>query len=99
MYLRYDKMRLGMTQTTSSLPADKITQLVYFLEQANRLVRELDGEQFKHSIPKDQAWFWSKEWQVGEQAVDNELKNGDYDTFSSVDDLLADLDQHTQSSV
>ena len=89
-----------MTQTIPSLSAtDKYTQLAHLLEQASRLVREIGREQFQKAIPEDQAWFWSKEWQAGEREVDKALKNGDFDTFTTVDELLADLDHHAQSSV
>jgi len=89
-----------MAQTAQSLPAtDKFMQLSFLLEQASRLVREIGREQLQKSIPKDQSWFWSKEWQAGEQEVDNDLKNGHYQTFTDIDELLADLDHHAQASV
>ena len=40
-------------------------------------VQERDGEIVmvpKRLIDADQAWFWSPEWQKGEQAVDEELR-------------------------
>lgn len=46
------------------------------------------------SIPKDQAWFWSNLWQQGEQAVNVSLKNSEYDTFQSADELIEDLHRH-----
>lgn len=42
-------------------------------------------------IPKDQAWFWTEEWQKGEQEVNEALEKGDYKSFDSVEQLIADL--------
>lgn len=42
-------------------------------------------------LPDDQAWFWTKEHQAKEQEVDGELKRGEYQEFSTVDDLINDL--------
>ena len=47
----------------------------------------------KHT-PKDQAWFWTKEWQKGEREVDEALARGEYKSFDSIDELLADLHAH-----
>ena len=47
----------------------------------------------KH-IPRDQAWFWSDEWQKGEQEANQALKNGEYEIFEGADTLLKDLHRH-----
>lgn len=44
-----------------------------------------------NNVPSDQIWFWTKRWQEGEQLADQQLSNGDYQDFATVDDLLADL--------
>jgi len=30
----------------------------------------------KKLIPKDQAWFWTKEWQKGEKEADEDIREG-----------------------
>ncbi len=42
-------------------------------------------------VPLDQAWFWTKEWQVKEQEADEDLAAGRYEDYDTVDDLLEDL--------
>lgn len=43
-------------------------------------------------IPKDQAWFWSKEWQQNEKQADKDIKNGKTKKFNSAQELFDDLD-------
>lgn len=43
-------------------------------------------------IPKDQAWFWTKEWQEGEREAEEDIRAGRVKTFDNVDDLVADLE-------
>lgn len=40
------------------------------------------------TIPKDQAWFWTKEWQAGEQEAQNDIAKGEFKTFDDIDDAL-----------
>ncbi|WP_019413244.1 AbrB/MazE/SpoVT family DNA-binding domain-containing protein [Paenisporosarcina sp. TG20] len=42
-------------------------------------------------ISKDQAWYWTEEWQKGERDADMEIKAGRTKSFNSVDALLEDL--------
>jgi len=42
-------------------------------------------------IPKDQLWFWTREWQEKEREVDEALAHGDFKETDSVDELLRDL--------
>jgi AbrB family looped-hinge helix DNA binding protein len=42
-------------------------------------------------VPRDQAWFWTPEWQVKEQKADQDLSSGDYRDFKNLEDLLKDL--------
>ena len=44
------------------------------------------------TIPADQAWFWTKEWQDGEREVDQELAAGLGVTFHSGEEMDAWLD-------
>jgi antitoxin MazE len=43
-------------------------------------------------LPKDQAWFYTKEWQEDENRVDRELKNGKGIKVSDKKDMLKELD-------
>jgi AbrB family looped-hinge helix DNA binding protein len=42
-------------------------------------------------IPKDQAWFWSNEWQQNEKQADKDIKNGKTKKFNSAQELFDDL--------
>ena len=84
----------NMTLEHSTLP-HQIAHLVNLLEQAAAVARAISQGRAEMPVPQDQAWFWSKGWQAGEREVDSQLANGEYDVFTNVDDLLADLDHHT----
>jgi len=42
-------------------------------------------------VPKDQLWFWSREWQEKEREADEDIAAGRMKTAASVDELLKDL--------
>jgi antitoxin MazE len=42
-------------------------------------------------IPRDQIWFYTKEWQQGEALVDKDIKEGKVRTVSSKAELFKDL--------
>ena len=43
-------------------------------------------------IPRDQAWFWTKEWQQREREADEDIKQGRLSgPFESVEELLRHL--------
>jgi len=44
------------------------------------------------SIPKDQAWFWTKEWQEGEREADEDIEAGRVKKFDDVEDAVKWLD-------
>lgn len=48
------------------------------------------------SIPKDQAWFWSKEWQEEEREADEEIKAGRVKGFSNAEDLIRSLHEDAE---
>jgi len=46
------------------------------------------------TIPADQAWFWSPEWQAGEREADEEIARGDLSpVYRSAEAMFADLEQ------
>ena len=42
-------------------------------------------------VPKDQRWFWTREWQAKEREADEELQHEKGRTFKSVKELIKDL--------
>jgi AbrB family looped-hinge helix DNA binding protein len=59
-------------------------------------VEERDGEIVmvpKRLIDADQAWFWTKEWQAGERAADEDIKSGRVSgPFKTMDELKRHLE-------
>ncbi len=47
----------------------------------------------KRLVDKSQAYFWTKKWQDGEKEAEEDIRAGRVKTFSSVADLIKDLDQ------
>lgn len=43
-------------------------------------------------VPRDQAWFYTPEWQKGEAEVDRQLKEGKVHISESLEKLFEDLD-------
>ncbi len=42
-------------------------------------------------VDRDQAYFWTREWQEGEREADEDIRMGRLKTFDSVDDIIAEL--------
>jgi len=42
-------------------------------------------------IRRDQLWFWSTDWQAGERQVDQEIANGDYEEFDTIEEFISSL--------
>jgi AbrB family looped-hinge helix DNA binding protein len=45
----------------------------------------------KTLVPKDQAWYWTKEWQTGEQQVEREIANKGHGKEYTVDEFLGEI--------
>jgi bifunctional DNA-binding transcriptional regulator/antitoxin component of YhaV-PrlF toxin-antitoxin module len=43
-------------------------------------------------IPREQEWYWSKEWQEKERKADEELKSGKINSANDTDDLIEKLE-------
>lgn len=43
-------------------------------------------------VPANQKWFWTDEWQEGEQEADKNIKSGNVKSFDKVEDALEWLD-------
>ena len=44
------------------------------------------------SIPTDQRWFWTPEWQLGEREADEQIAAGEGAVFDSAEELFAYLE-------
>lgn len=40
---------------------------------------------------ENQAWFWTEEWQRGEDMVDDYIQRGEFEEFNNMDDFLRSL--------
>jgi len=47
----------------------------------------------KKLIDKNQAYFWTKKWQESEKEADEDIRIGRMKTFSSVEELLKELEE------
>jgi len=78
-----------------TLPASVREQLG--IEEGDIVEIEVEEERAvlmpKKLVDKSQAYFWTKKWQEGERAADEDIKAGRVKTFDSVDELIKDLDK------
>ena len=70
------------------LNAEEGDDLVFHVNEQGQIVVER-----VHTIPADQAWFWTERWQQMEREVDEDFQAGRVEEFDTVDDLSAWLDQ------
>ncbi len=89
---------LAMTSTivSSSTIQQKLSEMATHLERAGQLARELSqlgSADTAQTIPEDQEWFWSEEWQAGEREVDEQFARGEYMQFDTVEEAIAYLDK------
>lgn len=65
------------------------------LEEGDFLDVEVKGDKIvitpKKLIPKEQAWFWTREWQEMEKEADEAIKAGRVKEFDEVEELIKDL--------
>lgn len=65
----------------------EIGDYVEVRQEDNRLVLSP-----KHVIDKEQAYFWTEDWQDGEREAEADIRSGRIERFESLDDLFTDLD-------
>jgi AbrB family looped-hinge helix DNA binding protein len=46
----------------------------------------------KITIDRDQAYFWSERWQKGERETEEDLHAGRYKQFTSMNEMIKDLE-------
>jgi len=58
-----------------------------------RLEETKDGVLMKPAklIDPSQAYFWTKEWQAGEQEAEEDIRKGRVKRFKSIKELMTDL--------
>ncbi|MGE4273407.1 MAG: AbrB/MazE/SpoVT family DNA-binding domain-containing protein [Desulfitobacterium sp.] len=65
------------------------------LKQGDTLEVDVDGDQIilrpVVTIPKDQAYFWTKEWQAEERQVQSDIEDDKIKSAKSKDELFKDL--------
>jgi len=44
-------------------------------------------------VPRDQEWYWSKEWQEKERRADEDLGAGKIHSANNIDDLMEQLEK------
>ena len=42
-------------------------------------------------IDESQAWFWTEEWQAGERKVEEYIREGNVQTFDTIEEFLRTL--------
>ena len=71
-----------------------LTILAPKLEAWGKLTAEIFGEirekegLVPEGVPDDQRWFWTPEWQAGEREVDEQLANGEYVEFDTIEEAI-----------
>ena len=71
--------------------------LIPELEAWGRLTAQVFGELRRQSglipkgVPKDQGWYWSKQWQEWEREADEDVAAGRIKGFDNVEELVAAL--------
>lgn len=97
-----------MSHALSHRTSEEFSKLADLLEQASHLARKLSHgidvsktmslsiPELKHPkhVPKDQEWFWTKEWQAGEREANEAFLRGDYVEFDNVHDAIVELHRH-----
>jgi len=84
-----------MTDTTLSLPYGDTNMMVASkinasTDEARALVPIRVGNKILLADP-DQLWFWTDEWQIGEQEVDRFIVEGNVETFDTMEEFLRTL--------
>ena len=89
------------SQSTFSVPVSFVERVAAMGRLLVRLANDLQACRFgalvqrkPKNVPRDQEWYWSKQWQEWEQQADEELARGECKEFDSVEDLIADLHSH-----
>ncbi|NLI90817.1 MAG: AbrB/MazE/SpoVT family DNA-binding domain-containing protein [Peptococcaceae bacterium] len=76
-----------------TIPSEIIKKLN--LKQGDTLEVDVEGDQIilrpVVAIPKDQTYFWTKEWQQEEKQVQSDIETDKIKYAKSIDELFKDL--------
>ncbi|MBM3327189.1 MAG: AbrB/MazE/SpoVT family DNA-binding domain-containing protein [Calditrichaeota bacterium] len=76
-----------------TLPEEAVSELG--ISEGDEFIVKVEGDSLRLlpvvTIPRDEAYLFTPEWQRVLQTVEKELREGEYETFANVDDLLKDL--------
>lgn len=77
-----------------TLPAE--VRVALGLHEGDEVVFEMTAEgvymRGMTLVPTDQAWFWTKTWQEGEQRASADIAEGRITTYDDADEFLDGLD-------
>lgn len=82
-------------QLVVSIPSDWETAINRAIDQLLELGNEQTARQRVLDailVAAEQSYFWTPEWQAGEQAADQAITEERYHTFDSMDKMIAFLD-------
>ena len=81
------------SRSQMTIPSEIIKRLN--LKQGDTLEVDVEGDQIVLRpvipIPKDQAYFWTKEWQSEEKQIQSDIENNNIKPAKSKDELFEDL--------
>lgn len=76
-----------------TIPSEIIKKLN--LKQGDTLDIDVEGDQIVLrpviAIPKDQAYFWTKDWQSEERKIQSDIESNNIKSVKSKDELFGDL--------
>jgi antitoxin MazE len=73
----------------SVLGVEEGDDVVFHVDEQGQVIIEQ-----AHTIPPDQAWFWTERWQQLEKEAQADIKAGRIIEHDSIEDLIIDLDAH-----
>jgi len=90
-----------------TIPTTQLNEIADLLVQAGIALRRVSQSTSKplpsstyfpkpKRIPKEDAWFWTPEWQQKEREADEDIANGNVYKFDTVDEAIAGLHQLSQ---
>lgn len=90
-------MNIGKVTTKSQVTIPKEIAKKVNLKAGDHIVFEImNGGIFIKPVvivPKDQSWFFTKEWQESEREADKDLKTGRYTEANSLEEALLHLNK------
>ncbi|MDA2912581.1 AbrB/MazE/SpoVT family DNA-binding domain-containing protein [Acidobacteriia bacterium AH_259_A11_L15] len=86
------RIRIGAKRQIT-LPADAASK--FGLSTGDELEARIFGDRIELvpmvAVPKDQAWFWTPEWQAREREAEKARAAGEYTEFGDVNGLISAL--------